>query len=228
MGVAVGETVQARRPDGTVVPLVVTGLAVLRPEGQGLLGEVAQLVPEQLVELAPYEPLLAADIDAVEGADAELFADLSQRLEVFERETPAPIVNLADIDLLPELLALVLGLVGGAGMVHAVQAARRHAPDLAVLAVLGATPRQVRTAVGVLAAGTVLPALLLGVPLGLLVARVLWAEVAVATGVAGDLALPGPLLVAIGPVVLLGALLAAALPASRAARTPPATVLRGE
>jgi putative ABC transport system permease protein len=228
-GVAVGETVAARRPDGTAVPLVVTGLVVLRSESVGTLGEVAQLAPAQLAELAAAEPLVAADIDAVDGAEAALFGELSQRLEIFERETPDAVRNLADIVALPELLALVLALVGGAGMVHAVQsAARRHAPDLAVMAVLGATPRQVCAAVGVLAAGTVVPALLLGVPLGLLVARVLWAEVAVSTGVAGDPALPGALLVAIGPVVLLGALLAAALPAWRAARTPPAAVLRGE
>jgi hypothetical protein len=228
-GLAVGETVDAVGPDGTVVPLVVTGIVVLRSESNGSIGEVAQVVPEQLAALALSEPLVSGDVQTVPGAAPELFAELSERLEVFEREVPDAITNLADIVALPELLALVLALVGGAGMVHTVlTATRRHAPGLAVLAVLGATPRQVRTTVAVLAATTVAPALLLGVPLGLAVARLLWAEVARSVGVAGDVALPGALLVGIGPVVLAGAVLVAAVPAVRAARTPPALALRGE
>jgi len=228
-GLAVGETVDAVGPDGTVVPLVVTGIVVLRSENNGSIGEVAQVAPEQLAAIALSEPLVSGDVQTVPGAAPELFAELSERLEVFEREVPDAITNLADIVALPELLALVLALVGGAGMVHTVlTATRRHAPGLAVLAVLGATPRQVRTTVAVLAATTVAPALLLGVPLGLAVARLLWAEVARSVGVAGDVALPGALLVGIGPVVLAGAVLVAAVPAVRAARTPPAVALRGE
>jgi putative ABC transport system permease protein len=46
--------------------------------------------------------------------------------------------------------------------------------------------------------------------------------------VGGDLAVPVGLLVAIGPAVLAAALLASAVPAVRAARTPPAAVLAGE
>jgi ABC-type lipoprotein release transport system permease subunit len=39
---------------------------------------------------------------------------------------------------------------------------------------------------------------------------------------------PVGLVVAVGPVVLAGALLASAVPAARACRTPPAAVLAGE
>jgi len=46
--------------------------------------------------------------------------------------------------------------------------------------------------------------------------------------VAGDLAVPVGLLLTIGPVVLAGALLASAVPAVQASRTPPAAVLAGE
>jgi len=123
----------------------------------------------------------------------------------------------------------VLTLVAGIGLVHSLLAAgRRHRHDLAVLSVLGATPGQVRDTLAVAAAGTVLPALVVGVPLGLGLARVLWWETATGVGVGGDLAVPVGLLVAIGPAVLAAALLASAVPAVRAARTPPAAVLAGE
>jgi len=107
-------------------------------------------------------------------------------------------------------------------------AGRRHGRDLAVLTVLGATPGQVRATLAVAALATVLPAVLVGVPVGLGVARIVWWEVATSTGVGGDVAVPVMALVAIGPGLLVGALLAAALPAARAVRTPPAAVLAGE
>ena len=119
--------------------------------------------------------------------------------------------------------------MGGAALGHTLlSAGRRHRHDLAVLSVLGATPGQVRGTLAVAAAATVLPALIVGAPLGLGLARVLWWETATGVGVGGDLAVPVGLLLAIGPVVLLGALLASAVPAVRACRTPPAAVLAAE
>ena len=130
--------------------------------------------------------------------------------------------------MLPEVLALVLAAVGGAAVVHVLLATgRRHGRDLAVLTVLGATPGQVRATLAVAALATVLPAVLVGVPVGLGVARIVWWEIATSTGVGGDVAVPVAVLVAIGPGLLVGALLAAAVPAARAVRTPPATVLAG-
>ena len=114
-------------------------------------------------------------------------------------------------------------------MVHVLLAAgRRHGRDLAVLAVLGATPGQVRATLAVAAAATVLPAVLVGVPVGLGVARVVWWEVATSTGVGGDVAVPVALIAGIGLMLLAGALLATVVPAGRAVRTPPAAVLAGE
>jgi ABC-type lipoprotein release transport system permease subunit len=142
---------------------------------------------------------------------------------------PDEVRNFAELLTLPELLALVLTAVAGAALVHTLLGAgRRHRRDLAVLSVLGATPGQVRGTLAVAAAATVVPALVVGLPLGLGLARVLWWETATGVGVAGDLAVPVVLLVAIGPVVLVGALLASAVPAVRACRTPPAAVLAAE
>ncbi|GAA3222790.1 hypothetical protein GCM10017691_09220 [Pseudonocardia petroleophila] len=229
LGVVVGDVLEVAGPGGPVA-LTVTGTVVVLSEDSGetsALGEVALVMPEQLPAVAGGEPLVGAYLQTVPGQAGPLFDELSRDLEVFLAETPDEIRNLADIVELPELLALGLAVVGAAGLVHAVlTGVRRTAPSLAALAVLGATPRQVCTAVVVMALSIAAPALLIGVPLGLAVARLLWWEVATSTGVGGDVALPVGLLVAIGPLVLLTAVAAAVRPALRVARTPPAAVLR--
>lgn len=232
LGLAVGDVLDVRRPAGGTAPLTVTGVVVVNTQQTGelgALGETGLVVPEQLPALTTAEPLVGASVAARPGQVDALFDDLSREVEVFRAETPDEIRNLADLLLLPELLALVLALVGAAGIVHAVvTGARRHAGSLAVLAAVGGTPGQVRAAIAVMATVAVVPALVLGVPLGLAVARVLWWEIATGTGVAGDVALPGPVLLAIGPAVALAALAAAVRPALRAVRTGPAAVLREE
>ena len=142
---------------------------------------------------------------------------------------PNEVRNLAEVLSLPKLLALVLAAVAVAGLVHAVLGTgRRHRRDLAVLAVLGATPWEVRATLAVAAAATVLPAVVVGLPLGLGLARVLWWQTATGVGVGGDLDVPVAMLVALGPLMLLSALLASVIPAVRTRRVPPAAVLAGE
>ncbi|MBW0119533.1 FtsX-like permease family protein, partial [Pseudonocardia abyssalis] len=230
LGVVAGDVVDVAAPGGGTVALTVTGIVVVLSEDTGevsALGEVALVTPDELPAIAGGEPLVGAYLRAAPGQAGPLFEELSRDLEVFLAETPDEIRNLADLVALPELLALGLALVGAAGLVHAVTTGvRRTAPSLAALAVLGATPRQVCAAVVVMAASIVVPALLVGVPLGLAVARLLWWEVATSTGVGGDVALPVGPLVAIGPVVLLAAVAAAVRPALRVARTASAAVLR--
>ena len=150
-------------------------------------------------------------------------------MEVHGTPTPPEIRNLGDLLMLPEVLAFVLAAVGAAAVVHVLLATgRRHRRDLAVLTALGATPGQVRATLAVAALATVLPAVVVGVPVGLGVARVVWWEVATSTGVGGDVAVPVALLLMIGPGLVAGSLLAAAIPAARAVRTPPAAVLAAE
>jgi len=96
---------------------------------------------------------------------------------------------------------------------------------MAVLSALGATPAQVRGAQAVLGVAIVAPAVVLGVPLGLGVARLLWWQVATSIGVAGDLAMPWELLGVAVPAALALALLLALLPGLRATRGTPAVRL---
>jgi putative ABC transport system permease protein len=230
LGVSVGDTVAARPVTGPPQRLVVTGIVVYRGDADDALGEGGVVVPEQLRALSTgTSPFVNAYVLATPGRAEFLFRELSPRREVYTTATPPEIRNVGDLRMLPEILAIVLAGVGGAAVVHVLLAAgRRHGRDLAVLAVLGATPGQVRATLAVAAAATVLPAVVVGIPVGLGVARVVWWEVATSTGVAGDVAVPVGLLAAIGLLLLGGALLATVVPAGRAARTPPAAVLAGE
>jgi hypothetical protein len=228
LGLVEGARVEVAGPDGPV-PLTVTGIVVVRSEERTPLGSAVLVVPGQLAPIALNTPILDANVRAVPGHADTLVTELSSRLEVYLPEVPDDVRNLGDLRLLPELLAAVLAMAAAAGLAHVLlTAGRRHARDVAVLAVLGATPAQVRAAVAVMAVATVLPAVLIGVPLGLAGGRVLWWHVATATGVAGDVALPGLLLAAVAPVALLVALALAAGPALRVTRTPPAAVLAAE
>jgi hypothetical protein len=229
LNVGIGDFVPVAPSGAAPTVLLVTGIVVVQAETPGALGEVGLVTPLQLHDLTPGEPAVTAEILAVPGQVGLLVAELSSRLEVRPSGVPDEIRNLAELLSLPELLALVLTAVAGSALVHTLLGAgRRHRRDLAVLSVLGATPAQVRGTLAVAAAATVLPALVVGLPLGLGLARVLWWETAAGIGVGGDLAVPVGLLVVIGPVVLLGALLASAVPAVHACRTPPAAVLAAE
>jgi putative ABC transport system permease protein len=229
LNVNVGDFVPVARSGAAPSVLLVTAIVVVQADTRNALGEVGLVTPLQLHDLASGEPLVTAEILAAPGQAGPLSAELSSRMEVHRSGVPDEVRNLAELVTLPELLALVLTAVAGAALVHTLlSAGRRHRRDLAVLSVLGATPAQVRGTLAVAAAATVLPALVVGLPLGLGLARVLWWEAATGVGVGGDLAVPVGLLVAIGPVVVLGALLASAVPAMRACRTPPAAVLAAE
>ena len=229
LDVGVGDFVPVAPSGAPPTVLLVTGIVVVQATTAGELGEVGLVGPLQLDDLTPAEPAVTAEVLAAPGQAAALTAELSARREIRAAGTPDEVRTLAELVFLPELLAVVLVAVAGAALVHTLlSAGRRHRRDLAVLAVLGATPAQIRGTLAVAAAATVLPALVVGVPVGLGLARVLWWETAAGVGVAGDLAVPVGLLLTIGPVVLAGALLASAVPAAQASRTPPAAVLAGE
>jgi putative ABC transport system permease protein len=158
-----------------------------------------------------------------------LFADLSRRLEMTRSTVPRQVSNLAALGRLPSVLAAFLALLAVVVLAHSlVLTTRRRGADLAVLRVLGMTPRQVAAAVWVMAGTLAAIGLVVGPLLGLALGRVVWAEVAANIGVAGDLAVPWWLFLVVVPGALLLTVLVAVLPARRAARLSPSQVLRGE
>ena len=138
---------------------------------------------------------------------------------------PLDVRNLQRIAGVPALLAVVIGLLAFASLVHAlivITRSSRH--DLTVLRVLGASRRQARSSLLWLATALVGPAVIAGAVVGLIGGQVGWRSIAKGRALEQAPVIPAAWIVA-GLVV---ANLAAWLPARRSANASPAAVLRTE
>jgi ABC-type antimicrobial peptide transport system permease subunit len=149
------------------------------------------------------------------------------RLCVQGPQQPGDIRNYDRVRSTPVALAAVLVLLAAAILIHTlVTTVRRWRPDLALLTTLGFVRRQLAAATAwhaVLVAGV---SLLLGVPLGAAVGRVVWSTFARHLGVDAAAVTPWTAIVLVVPVALLLAVLVAVVPALMARRNRPAVALR--
>jgi ABC-type lipoprotein release transport system permease subunit len=148
---------------------------------------------------------------------------------VDDRRTPDNFTNLGGVDAFPALIAGFLILVAVVAIGHGlVTSVRRRARDFALLRTLGFVGSQLRATVAWQATTLATIGLVLGIPVGLIVGRAAWSIVADRLGINAHITVPWiPILVTVPAVVIVANALAA-LPAWRASRTRPATVLRSE
>lgn len=142
---------------------------------------------------------------------------------------PVNIGNVARARSMPVLLSAILAVLTLVTMLHAlISAARRRRHDLAVLKTLGFVRRQVRTAMAWQSMTTVVIALIVGIPLGVVAGRWTWASLSDRLGVDAVPVAPavGIALGSLAVIVLAG--LVAMGPARIAARAKPAEILRTE
>ncbi|HEX2850630.1 MAG TPA: ABC transporter permease [Acidimicrobiales bacterium] len=194
------------------------------------LGTNVLVTPTALGLISPVNAFTEAVLTVAPGLDInEIRKGIGATFEVGGPTMPAEVKNLSELGRLPQVLAAFLTLVATAGLVHAlVVTIRRRGHDLAVLRAIGFTPAQVGRAVRAMATITVLVGFVAGIPLGLALGRLVWSFVAQASGVGRAVVAPIPLLVAVGPAMVLGALAIAALPARRARHAHAAALLRSE
>jgi hypothetical protein len=134
-----------------------------------------------------------------------------------------------DLEALPVALAAFLAVLAVTAVGYAVTAAViRRRRDLAVLQALGLTRRQTRLAVATQATVLGLAGLLFGIPLGLVLGRFVWRDVAGLTPLAYHPPLAVWALVLIGPAAVLVVNVVAVWPQWRAIRTRAGQVLRTE
>ena len=234
LGAEIGDRVVLRTYDdhGRRVPqsLRVVGIAVTPDLSDEGLGAAVLLWPGDLRRAARTVAFPNGLVEVKPGVDVDaLYRDLSARLEMGRASQPAQVRNLAALGRLPAGLAVFLAVIAVVVLAHSlVLTVRRRSAELAVLRVIGLTPRQVAASVGVMAATLTAIGLVAGPVLGLAIGRVVWWEVAQGIGVAGDLALPWWLLVTVAPVALAVSALVVLVPARRAATLRPAAVLRSE
>ncbi len=142
---------------------------------------------------------------------------------------PSKVGNLGQIGSVPRLLAGALAVLGLAGIAHALLiAVTRGRGDIAVARALGFTSRQARVTIVWQGVATTVAAIVIGVPMGILIGRVVWKRVADGVGALDLVSIPWLAFVAI-PATALGAVTVAAwIIGRRAATFHPAAVLRSE
>jgi hypothetical protein len=166
-----------------------------------------------------------------DGADRNAALARARAIVPDLQPTPRPSVvdSLGEIGSTPTWLGVFLGLLGLAGLIHAlIVGGRRSEHDLAVSRALGLRPRQASRAIAwgaglVAAAGAVI-----GVALGLLLGRLVWQRVVDGVGSLLDTETPRGLLVAVPAGAVLVAVMVAIVPGHRAASLRPGDALRAE
>ena len=142
---------------------------------------------------------------------------------------PVQIVNYRSIGSTPIILAvgLAFGAILALGLTLA-SSVRRRRRDLALLKTLGFTRRQLAAVVAWQSTTTALVGVVVGIPLGIVIGRELWAIFARSINAVPDPSVPYFSIFLVGLGALVFANLMAALPGRRAGRTPAALVLRAE
>jgi hypothetical protein len=144
-------------------------------------------------------------------------------------QRPAQIVDYRSIGSTPIFLAsaLALGAIVALALTL-VASVRRRRRDLALLKVLGFTPRQLARVVAWQATVTALAGVIVGVPLGILIGRQLWTLFARNINAVPDPTVPtvSVILVVLGSLIFAN--LVATIPGRIAARTSTALALRAE
>lgn len=142
---------------------------------------------------------------------------------------PLDVASLHSVRSLPVAFAGLVGLLGAASLVHLLLVTvRRRRGDFAVLATLGARPRQLVAVLACMATALGMVAALVGVPAGVVVGRQAWLAVAEGLGAPTGPQVPALVLVAVVIALLALVNLIAAFPGRLAARTRPADALRTE
>jgi hypothetical protein len=231
----VGDRIEVASVDGgATTSLEVVGTAVLPggdhdfPTGLGQ-GAVMTLAGLRQVVDAPRHVYFARAAPGVDP-DELVAAYQAERPGIYAPNAGPEIANLDEASAVIPALALSIGILGVIAMAHAlVVTVRRRRTDLALLGSLGLRPRELTGVVLIQATVIAVLALVIGIPVGIVVARPAWAAAARSVGVGDDLAAYRPLdLVVLVSTVLLVSLVLAAVPARLAARLRPAVILRTE
>jgi FtsX-like permease family protein len=150
-------------------------------------------------------------------------------LSYVEPVRPPEIINAQSMRVVPAVVAGLVTVAAGVGLGASIVAsvsARQH--DIGILRALGFTARQVRNSITVQSIATVLTALAVGLPLGVIAGRYAWRTFADRLGVVATPAVPMiAITLTIGGAIAVG-LLASLLPARKAAGNSPATALRSD
>lgn len=235
----VGSRLEVRGPSGGAAEVTVVGRTLVPLT---VLGSVLSVSEGGVVDL----PVM----DRFGGADPELVvfdlsggADLADVEAILEEAGPEGIggrgvegpSHSADlrgyhaVRSTPTLLAGLLAVLGIGVIGHTVATSvRRRRRELSMLRVLGFSSRQLRSSVRWDVLTLVGVCVLIAVPVGVAIGRVLWAGFADSIGVVDDALTPVVAVLAVAAVTMAITLLSTLVPGRQATRLRPAEVLRTE
>ncbi|RIQ16053.1 ABC transporter permease [Jiangella rhizosphaerae] len=238
LGTGVGDTVEVTGTAGEDALTVV---------GVGLLPELShnRYTDGGLVTAATYdglfdgfrfhagfvdlEPGVSLDDVGQELGEAAASVPGGEDIAAEPVELPSPVAELSSIRGLPVVLAVFLAVLALGAVGHALATAvRRRRHEMAVLRAVGMTRRQSRVVVATQATVLALAGLVIGVPLGVALGRVVWRYVADTTPLFYVPPVDVTALALVVPAALLAANLLAAWPSHRAASMRVGHVLRAE
>jgi hypothetical protein len=224
LGLGVGDELEAAG-----VSLRVVGIGLGPPLNGEALGSSMLVTVDGIDEIAAAGIFHEALVQLAPGTSLDDAAtELGRRYELTLRELPAEVGRVADLGALPMILGWFLAGLAAVALTHALAVTtRRRARDLAVLRAIGSTPLQSGLAIVATSVVAVAIGVVVGLPLGWSVARLVWGELARSIGVRGDVVMPPEAtLAAVG--ALVAALVLAAPFAIGVVRRRPTTVLRTE
>jgi hypothetical protein len=222
---------------------VLPGLGTYPGEDKPSLGEGAVVTRSALRELGPNFNRDSLIVDFRDGTSrresihtlrsARHIAHLPRGDEGDFRANgvlrPSDILSYERVRSTPIALAILLAFLAAATVTHAlVTSVRRRRRDLALLATLGFTRRQVSATVAWQATTVATVSLVVGIPLGIVLGRTGWNALADNLGTVSEPIIPVLAVLAAIPVVLGLVNLVAFVPGRMAARLRPAVVLRSE
>jgi len=221
----------------------IVGEALLPETSHTSYDQSAWITRDALIAALPREALSSGDftedyllVGWKPGTDAKAalarFAKLAPPDEPFESaraSLPTAVSVLGDLRVLPFSLAIFFALLAVATVAHAlVTTVRRRRADLAILRSVGFTRRDSRVAIAWQSTLLAIVGLLVGVPLGIIVGRLAWRQLANTFPLVYEPPLELLAVIVIIPVALIIANALAAGPAHAATRIRPANVLRSE
>jgi hypothetical protein len=182
-------------------------IVLVRTDPAVPVARAGQIVRAQLTRAAPR--LASADLEPAQA--------------------PTEMAELGQVKVLPVVLGVFLALLAIGAVGHAlVTVVQRRIQDVAVLRVMGMTPRQCRLIVLTQGVVLALAGLLIGLPVGLVVGRLLWRTVASYTPVQYVPPIATVVMVVIVPAALVLTSVLGVWPGHRAAGLRVANALRAE
>jgi hypothetical protein len=228
--VSPGDTVSIALADGSTVPYEIVGIAAHPSTGFNYREQIAVIGDSldrfRIIDDTPWYFTLVTFQDGVDVESTIAGLQSGGLNATGEDPVPRSVANLDEVEVFPQSLALLLGVLAAAFLLHALAVgARRRAGELAVLKALGFSRRQLRSIA--LAQATTIAAvgLVIGLPLGIGVGRTVWATLADNLGVVTEHRLPSWPLVWVVAVIVLANLLGL-LASRRVIRVQPAAELR--